>query len=133
MNDPIASSLQRSASLEFEEHASFLRSLARRLVKDAASADDLAQDTLLAAITSSSRRTDLTGPEARPWLARVLRRKAAKSGAEIRGAASARGLWLDLKQRTPLPRSTLGSVSWGTCGSSNQRCKMRSWRASIRA
>ena len=77
MTDPIATPLQRSASFEFEEHASFLRSLARRLVQDTASADDLAQETLLAAITSTSRRTNITGPEARPWLARVMRRKAA--------------------------------------------------------
>ncbi len=66
--------------VELEEHANFLRSLARRLVRDDSTADDLAQETLIAAVTSTTRQADLGSAAARPWLVRVLRRKAANEG-----------------------------------------------------
>lgn len=77
MNHPSIAHPQSFASLELEDHATFLRSLARKLVRDTSSADDLAQETLIAAVTSTTRRGDLASAEARPWMARVLRRKAA--------------------------------------------------------
>ena len=64
--------------------ASWIRRLARRLVGDAARADDLVQETLLAAL---ERRPDADRP-LRPWLARVLRNRAlvARRGAGRRSA-----------------------------------------------
>src|SRR5262245_37649420 len=50
-------------------HAGWLRSLARSLVRDAAVAQDLAQDTLVAAL----RHPPADDRPLRPWLARVLR------------------------------------------------------------
>lgn len=55
------------------EHAGWIRSLALRLVRDAATADDLVQETLLAAL---ERKPDADRP-VRPWLGRVLRNRAA--------------------------------------------------------
>ncbi len=49
-------------------HAGWLRVLARTLVADAATADDLVQETWVAALAHPPRE----GAE-RPWLARVLR------------------------------------------------------------
>ncbi len=54
------------------EHASWLRRLAASLVGDRAQADDLVQDTWVAALR---RPPDLDRP-ARPWLARVVRNAA---------------------------------------------------------
>lgn len=51
------------------QHASWLRALARRLVADAHTADDLVQSTWLAALESPPP----TGPAGRRWLATVLR------------------------------------------------------------
>jgi len=56
-------------SLEFEEllrHAGWLRALAASLVRDSGSADDLLQDTWLAALRHTPKA------EAGPWLARVM-------------------------------------------------------------
>ena len=49
-------------------------------MRDEPTADDLAQEALVAAVTSKTRRADLSSRAARPWLTRVLRRKAAKQG-----------------------------------------------------
>ncbi len=54
---------------ELLEHAVWVRELARRLVGDAAGAEDLAQDTLVAAIEARPSQ----GRSLRPWLARVAR------------------------------------------------------------
>src|SRR5262249_60113810 len=51
------------------EHAGWVRSLARRLVRDAAAADDLAQQTFAAAI----ERPPSPDRPVRRWLAAVLR------------------------------------------------------------
>ncbi len=64
-----ASSITRSALLE---HASFVRALARRLVRDACEAEDLEQDAWLAALS----RDSLPAVDPRGWLARVLRTRA---------------------------------------------------------
>ena len=55
------------------EHAAWIRELARSLVEDASTADDLAQDTLLAALRSSPSASR----PLRPWLAAVLRKQLA--------------------------------------------------------
>jgi RNA polymerase sigma factor (sigma-70 family) len=55
------------------EHAAWLRSLARHLVDDAAAAEDLVQETWLAAI----RRPPVLTRPLQPWLAGVARRLAA--------------------------------------------------------
>jgi RNA polymerase sigma-70 factor (ECF subfamily) len=55
------------------EHAAWLRSLARHLVDDAAAAEDLVQETWLAAI----RRPPVLTRPMQPWLAGVARRLAA--------------------------------------------------------
>ena len=67
-------SLQVSDELIASETAA-LRRLARALLRDAAAADDLVQDTWLAAI----RRPPATDRPIRPWLARVLRNTAAST------------------------------------------------------
>lgn len=54
------------------DHADWLRALARRLVQDASAADDLVQETWLAALSSPP---DTTLP-VRPWLAGVARKLA---------------------------------------------------------
>jgi len=51
------------------QHAGWLRGLAASLVGDPARADDLVQETWLAAL----RRPPLAGPSPRPWLERVFR------------------------------------------------------------
>lgn len=56
-------------------HAGWLRALARTLVTDAATADDLVQETWVAALAHPPRE----GAE-RPWLARVLRNFARQRG-----------------------------------------------------
>ena len=55
------------------EHVGWIRALALQLVRDAASADDLVQETLLAAL----RRPPSSGAALRPWLASVTRNQAA--------------------------------------------------------
>jgi RNA polymerase sigma-70 factor (ECF subfamily) len=71
---------------EIEEllaHAGWLRSLARSLIADPAAADDLVQDTWVAAL----RRPPLADRSPRPWLARVAHNLARNA----RRAAGARG------------------------------------------
>lgn len=58
------------------DHARFLRRLALRLVHDEGAADDVVQETWLAALAHPPRRP---GP-LRPWLARVARNAALKLG-----------------------------------------------------
>ncbi|QDV05244.1 RNA polymerase sigma factor [Planctomycetes bacterium Poly30] len=66
----------QAISPELAEQANFLRALARQIVRDASQADDLAQETLIAGATSAAVGTQLDRRSSRPWLARVLRRKA---------------------------------------------------------
>ncbi len=54
---------------ELLEHADWLRQLAYRLVADPATADDLVQETWIAAL----RRPPVRGRSPRPWLGKVLR------------------------------------------------------------
>ncbi|HEX5051153.1 MAG TPA: sigma-70 family RNA polymerase sigma factor [Planctomycetota bacterium] len=58
---------------EFTAHAPFLRALARRLATDEHTADDLVQETCVAALTGAPRPHGLV-----PWLAAVLRKRAAR-------------------------------------------------------
>src|SRR6185503_16479146 len=54
----------------------WLQALARRLVRDAATADDLVQETLLRALRArewSERESAVPAADAQSWLARVLR------------------------------------------------------------
>ena len=55
------------------EHVDFVRALARRLVGDGARAEDVAQESLLAAL----KRPPRSAAKLRPWLARVARNAAA--------------------------------------------------------
>lgn len=57
---------------ELLRHSEWLGALARRLVRDGASAEDLVQETWLAAL----RRGPELGEDLRPWLARVVRNAA---------------------------------------------------------
>lgn len=59
--------------------AGWVRALARKLARDQASADDLAQSALAAALLSGPQRSDAAAALGlRPWLARVLARLAAR-------------------------------------------------------
>ena len=60
-------------SHEFRDHAAFVRRLARRLVHDETAAEDLVQDTWVAALERPPEREG----GLRAWLARVLRNQAA--------------------------------------------------------
>ena len=78
----------RTATVSVEElleHSAWARALARQLVADAATADDLVQDAWLAALV----RPPLRGVPVRPWLARVLR-NAARMSARTEARRSAR-------------------------------------------
>ncbi|MBL4771034.1 MAG: sigma-70 family RNA polymerase sigma factor, partial [Planctomycetes bacterium] len=66
------------------EHAVWLRRLARELVRDPGAADDLVQDTWLAALRA---RPDL-GLPLRPWLARVMRNGATQRLRRAAGRAA---------------------------------------------
>ena len=70
MGEVSSSSLEAA---EFLRHADFVRRLARRLAADEAAAEDLVQDTWLAALEHPP--TQVRG--VRAWLARVLRNQAA--------------------------------------------------------
>jgi len=65
-------------------HGAFVRSLARRLCRDEAEADDLVQETWLA----THRRDAPLGASSRSWLARVMGRIAAKRGQSARARAA---------------------------------------------
>jgi DNA-directed RNA polymerase specialized sigma24 family protein len=60
---------------QLRDHATWLRRLARALVRDEATADDLVQNTLLAAV----RRSPEVSRDVRPWFERVLRNFARES------------------------------------------------------
>lgn len=60
---------------ELLEHTSWLRALARRLANDAATAEDVVQDTVLTAL----RSRPASGVTVRQWLARVVRNFARQS------------------------------------------------------
>jgi len=57
---------------ELFQHADFLRRVARGLIRDEHRAEDVVQDTLVAALTSPPRRREAL----RGWLSRVVRRRA---------------------------------------------------------
>src|SRR5690606_20732676 len=59
---------------DLAQHAPFLRALARGLVSDPASADDLVQETYVAALDGRARQVRRVVP----WLATVLRNLAAR-------------------------------------------------------
>ena len=59
---------------DYEEHADWLRSLARSLVSDPAAAEDLAQETWLSALRHGPDRS----APLRPWLTRVVQNAARK-------------------------------------------------------
>ena len=61
------------SSAELTSHSQWIRALALRLVRDAAQADDLVQETFLAALQRRPERER----SLRPWLGRVLRNQAA--------------------------------------------------------
>ena len=61
------------SSAELMSHSQWVRSLALRLVRDAAQADDLVQETFLAAL----QRRPQGDRSLRPWLGQVLRHQAA--------------------------------------------------------
>ncbi len=75
MSNPVAADPIRSIREELPLHAEWVRRLARGLVRDGASADDLAQDVALAALRSEHA---IRGP-LRPWLSRVTLNLARKS------------------------------------------------------
>ena len=62
---------------QYEEHAGFVRRLARSLVRDESRADDVVQETWLAALEEPPRST---GDGLRGWLATVARNLARKAG-----------------------------------------------------
>lgn len=68
---------------ELLQHSEWLAELARRLVRDGASADDLVQETWLAAL----RRGPELGEDLRPWLARVVRNAARQRARSERARA----------------------------------------------
>ena len=95
--------------------ASWTRSLARRLIQDVAEAEDLAQDTLAAALT----HRPATNRALRPWLATVMRRRIAwlarrRGGQTAREADVARDEALpssaDLAARAETQRRLVGEV-----------------------
>jgi RNA polymerase sigma-70 factor (ECF subfamily) len=69
-------------------HAEFVRRLARTLVRDADAADDLTQDTLVAAWTSASAATKETASSPRGFLATIARRLAMNSARSLRRRAA---------------------------------------------
>ncbi|HKD99618.1 MAG TPA: RNA polymerase sigma factor, partial [Planctomycetota bacterium] len=69
---------------ELVQQADWVRSLARQLVRDEADADDLAQETLLAALRKPPKKER----ELRPWLVRVARNLGFR---KLRDASARRG------------------------------------------
>lgn len=86
------------------EHATWLRALAAGLVRDAAAADDLVQDTWVAAL----RRPPSTDRPVRPWLARVIRNAARfRWRSERHRAAREDGVAADAESGTPTSEDLL--------------------------
>jgi RNA polymerase sigma-70 factor (ECF subfamily) len=85
---------------ELLAHSGWLRALAARLVADPGAADDLVQDTWIAAL----RRPPRAGAAPRPWLARVARNLArnARRDGRTRGEHEARG---GDERRPPTPEA----------------------------
>ncbi len=95
------------------QHASWLRTLARRLVADAHTADDLVQSTWLAAL----KNPPPTGPAGRRWLATALRnfahqfrRSAARRRERETLVARSESTHPDLPAELALQRTLLGAV-----------------------
>ena len=83
-SDPRAAALESTPPMslstglsieELLEHTGWLRALARRLANDAATAEDVVQDTVLTAL----RSRPASGVTVRQWLARVVRNFARQS------------------------------------------------------
>ncbi|MEM7308094.1 MAG: sigma-70 family RNA polymerase sigma factor [Planctomycetota bacterium] len=100
---------------ELLAHASWLRALARSLVRDPASADDLVQDTWATALASPPSDERPLGP----WLARVLRNRArqrarGESRRALREASASRAEELpspeELLERMELQRELVDGV-----------------------
>jgi len=96
-------------------HAEWARALARRLVGDASTADDVVQDTWVAAL----RRPPRAGDPVRPWLGRVLanvvhQRQRAEGRRTHRERQASRGEALpsaaELTQRTEAQRSLMDAI-----------------------
>ncbi len=64
--------------LDLERHARFVRAIARRLTRDEHTADDVVQDTWVAAHATPPRATG--GPARTSWLGRVARHLALRAG-----------------------------------------------------
>lgn len=84
---------------ELLRHANFVRGLAKQLVADASSADDLVQDTFLAAV----RVGVVPGPGIRTWLATTLKRTASN----LRRTVARR---VRRESRSALPEPHLGAL-----------------------
>lgn len=81
-------------------HGGFIRALARDLVRDDATADDVAQEVMLAAL----RRPPATDRPVRPWLATVVRNAASKlRRGEARRSARERRVGAVPTRREPAP------------------------------
>jgi RNA polymerase sigma-70 factor (ECF subfamily) len=93
----------RPAAEELLRHREWVRALARTLVRDDASADDLAQDAWLAAVEHPPRRTDAP----RSWFARVLRSRAI----DAFRASSSRGAREDAAARRGAEPSAADTVA----------------------
>ena len=87
-----------TCSQDLLSHSAWVRALAGRLVSDTAQADDLAQDTLLAAL----ERPPGNGGSLKPWLATVLRQRLAFWR---RGEANRRSRERERAAREALPSS----------------------------
>lgn len=99
------SSASRPSDLEhLLAHADWLARLARALTRDAAEAQDVVQDTWLAALRRPPHVHEGGGADARAWLARVARRLASRR----RRAATRRG---DHESRVELPRDVDDAAS----------------------
>ena len=108
VNDP-------TQAVDLAAHRRFVRSLARSLVADASAADDLVQDTWVAALTRGPRE----GGSLRAWFATVLRRRAAESrraGAsrsrreEVAARGEALPSTLDMVERAAVQRDLVQAV-----------------------
>jgi DNA-directed RNA polymerase specialized sigma24 family protein len=87
-------------------HSEWLAALARRLVRDGASADDLVQETWLAAL----RHPPAAGRSVRAWLTTVARRLARGQGRHCDGAEDPAPA--DARARTTPWRVWSRSAAW---------------------
>ena len=120
MTDPTGTpSRNLSRAAELASNARWIRSLARSLVADADLADDLVQDTLVAALRQDRGPSRHGEGESRSWLSTVLRRRfferrreAASRAAREREAAHREALpsTLDMVERAAVQRDLVQAV-----------------------